>query len=298
MKNLTTILICLISTATYSQEVQYYKLLNIADSLPVENAYITVDNWLNTLSDSSGNFKIDKKFKTIQISHIAFLPYIASKNDIINKKYIFLKENTQNLEEVHITNKKTKEQLLPSNDTSFRLSSKKYHKVNENSLYATYIENSIIKDCYINKIIIETGIEPNYKSAFRVNLYSVDKITQLPHKRILKESILTYSSNDDNKNTINIDISDFMINFPKEGIYVVVESLNLLELEKINNPNLTSPSFRAIKKNKNNSSSITYDKIFSWNRLTRSKDIVIKDWIDESIPNINFVFNFGIEIEY
>jgi len=297
MKRNIFILFTLTFFNLYSQDISHFKVLSVLDSIPIENAYVSVDNWLNSVTDKQGCFKIYGEYKNIQISHVAYKAKIISYQE--NNNIIYLEEDNKVLDEVILTNKKKTKVLLPIN--KYRYRKKHSYKVNQNSVYTTYITNTINSTCYINRIIIEVGDDMNLSRLrdipFRVNLYTINEKTRLPDKKILDESILTSQNKNRIKDFVYIDIKDFDIEFPKKGIFVAVESLNLLELENFNIFSGQSPSFKAIK-NKNKSEYITYDRIYSWDRLTRTKDTIFKDWIDKIIPQPKFIFNFGIEIEY
>ncbi|MCF1420899.1 hypothetical protein [Mangrovimonas futianensis] len=285
-----------------SQNWEPYKVVSSLDSLPVENAYVTLDDKLKAVSDSEGYFTIGSDFKYLQISHLAYKPKIISKQDIRKDHIVFLDQNNIELNEVYITNeKKEKITLLPSNEIISLFESKKAYKVNENSIYATYIPNNINKNGLILKIVVELIDRENTYSAkkimpFRVNLFSVNKETELPDKNLLKKSILAFKDLGVENDLVYIDVEDFSIDLPSEGIFVVVESLNWLELESFKDMSGLTPSFRAIKR-KNNSKSITYSRIYSWDRLTKVKDTIVKGWVDKTLPELMFIYNFGIVIE-
>lgn len=283
----------------YAQDVKQFRVLNIRDSTPIENAYISVDNLLKSVTDKQGCFSVSGKYNTIQISHLSFkTKIIYSKEQSVNK-IIYLEKIVEVLDEIILTSKRKIKTLLPSIEYRFR---KKYsYIVNQNSIYVTYIPNNINSISKINSIIIELGdgmdISRLYDVPFRVNLYKINKKTKLPSDKILDESILTFPNKNRIQDYVDVNVRDFDIEFPKEGIFVAVESLNLLEIQNLNILGAQSPSFKAIKKKKD-SKYITYDKIYSWDKLTRVKDTIHKDWIDKIIPQPKFIFNFGIKIQY
>ena len=282
----------------YAQDVKQFRVLNIRDSTPIENAYISVDNLLKSVTDKQGGFSISGKYKTIQIGHLAFkTKIIYSKEQSVNK-IICLEESVEILDEIILTSKRKTKTLLPSIDYRFR---KKYsYIINQNSIYVTYIPNNINTTSEIDSIIIEVGegmgLSRLYAVPFRVNLYKINKKTKLPSDKILDESILTFPNKNRIQDYVYVDVRSFDIEFPKEGIFVAVESLNLLEIQNLNILGAQSPSFKAVKKK--NNKYITYEKIYSWDRLTRVRDTIHKDWIDKIMPQPKFIFNFGIKIKY
>lgn len=297
MKKVLQIILFFAFLNIYAQEIKEYRILSVVDSMPIENAYITADNWLKTITDKKGFFKLSGDYQNIQISHLAFKAKIVKYKTMIINKITYLEADEKVLNEVIITNKKKIKTLLPSND--YKFFKRDSYMVNQNSVYTTFIPNEIENTCFINKIIIEVGDNMNssklYNIPFRVNLYTVNNNTGLPDKKILDESILTSQNKNRKNNFIYVDIRDFDIEFPKEGIFVAVESLNLLELEEMKTLSGQLPSFKAIK---NKNKYVTYSRIYSWDRLTKTKDTIYKDWIDKILPLPKFVFNFGIEVQY
>ena len=86
----------------YAQDVKQFRVLNIRDSTPIENAYISVDNLLKSVTDKQGGFSISGKYKTIQIGHLAFkTKIIYSKEQSVNK-IICLEESVEILDEREI----------------------------------------------------------------------------------------------------------------------------------------------------------------------------------------------------
>jgi len=77
---------------------------------------------------------------------------------------------------------------------------------------------------------------------------------------------------------------------------VSVKTLNIQEIERYLSISGQSPAFRKLRLKQDNESK-TYSRIYSWNRLTRDEDIILKDWIDKTVPNPDFIYNFGIEVQ-
>ncbi len=293
-----------ISLNLYSQEKSQYRVLSALDSIPIENAYVSINGFLETVTDKSGRFKIKNDFETIQISHLVFNPIVMTKFDLNEENTIYLNEKIEGLDEILIKSNKTSKILLPSEELGIGLHRKKGFRLNQNSVYVTFIPNDIGEECLISKIIVEVYGEMYQENTnkafmpFRVNLFTINKETKLPGEKLLKESLLTSNKGRSESKMVYVDISDYLIDFPKEGIFVTVESLNLLELESFNIP-AHIPSFRAIKK-KNKSKYVGYQRVYTWNRLTMDKDSIYIDWIDKKMNSgiLRNTYNFGIEVEY
>lgn len=285
----------------YGQIQEHYKVLNLKDSLPIEGVYISANDILTSISDADGHFELNKKIETLQLSHVTFKPIILSKEKI-TESTIYLEENNEELDEIILSTNKERRVLLPSNNYKNLFGQSKGAMANHNTVYATFIPNQTDKPGLIKKIIIEVseGIDgdPNkIFMPFRVNLFSVDPLTKLPDQVLLQEAILTCKKKGAEDKFVYVDISDFFVDFPEEGIFVSVKTLNLQELEKYGNISSQSPAFRKLRLKQKNESK-TYSRIYSWNRLTRDEDIILKDWIDETVPNPDFIYNFGIEVQF
>ena len=274
-----------------------FKVLNYKDSTAIENAYVSMNGINKTLTDKNGIFKIkpNSKFDSLTISHISFNPKTLKKNELLTSGLIFLSEKIQQLDEVVINEKELIiEPILPKQTIFSKMGHFKGHRAPENSEYVTFIPNSENKSELIKNIVIETHQgywgDPNKEyMPFKVNLYSVNESNGLPYKKLLPNSILTRKISEDTK-YVKVDISDYFIDFPESGIFVCVETLSKNEYEEYLNISTQSPAFKIIKKTKK-SKSITYSRKF------RNGEMV-KDWIDPRLPNVDFVYNFGIEIEY
>ena len=274
-----------------------FKVLKYKDSSAIENAYVSMNGMSKTITDKNGIFKIESNFEfdSLTISHISFNPKTLNKYELSKSRIIYLKEKNQQLDEVVIDEKElVLEPILPKQTLFSKMGHYKGHRAPENSEYVTYIPNSENKSEFIKNIVIEThkgywGDPKKEYMPFKVNLYSVNKTTGLPDKKLIPISILTRKISEDSK-YVKVDISDYFIDFPESGIFVCVETLTKDEYREYVNISTQSPAFKIIKKTKK-SKSITYSRKFRNGEM-------IKDWIDEKYPPVDFVYNFGIEIEY
>jgi hypothetical protein len=274
-----------------------FKVLNYKDSTAIENAYISMNGLNKTITDKNGIFKIksNSKFDSITISHISFNAKTLKKSELLTSEIIFLVEKNQQLDEVVINEKEVViEPILPKQTLFSKMGHYKGHRAIENSEYVTFIPNSKNKSELIKNIVIETHKgywgDPNKEyMPFKVNLYSVNESNGLPDKKLLSNSILTRKISEESK-YVKVDISDYFIDFPESGIFICVETLSKDEYKDYMHISTQSPAFKIIKKTKK-SKSVTYSRKFRNGEM-------IKDWIDEKYPPVEFVYNFGIEIEY
>lgn len=59
---------------------------------------------------------------------------------------------------------------------------------------------------------------------FSANIYSVDTLTKLPKDPIIKEKIIVRKK--DNKYWVKVDVSEYQIKIPPEGLFIIMEILD------------------------------------------------------------------------
>lgn len=192
------------------------------------------------------------------------------------KDTIFLKQNFEILEEVKLITGKSKDRKIGYIKKKKNLS---WHIKKKTELATLIRYNKYYKDAYIKKIFIPISKEgvikkggiwksyfPNFRSVFRVHLYS--NSDGKPNESILKKPILIECDQNSN-DIIEIDINDEFIKFPKEGVFVGVEMIGELSTDKnILNKSKSSllPSFKFTEKKKKNVTSFSFIKnVFSDN---------------------------------
>lgn len=291
------LILLLLPILAQAQDVRVYRLLSEKDSVAIKDAYIRVDGKAVAISDAFGEFKImTEAFKKLSITHLNYIEKNISYQDLKEVKDIVLQGKNETLEEITLTHKKRKiKRVLPHQSTWSRLAVMKGHKANFDAMYATYLPNkSPNMDAIIKTILIETHIgiwgDPNKQyMPFLVNLYSVDTLTQLPKDKLLFDTYLV-AKKDENQKYVEVDIKEHRIEFPKEGIFVTVETLSEEEYMNFLSISHEAPAFKVIYKHKN-SSSITY------NRWLNPDGSIKKNWIGKPHEQLTFIYNFGVEIE-
>lgn len=86
---------------------------------------------------------------------------------------------------------------------------------------ALYIKNTLNKETTIQNVRYFIGDKGNYKKPFKVMLYSIDSITGNPLDELILDTIIV-SAKYGNKWT-TIDLSDYNLDFPKEGLFASME---------------------------------------------------------------------------
>lgn len=253
------------------------------ESLPYVNIALLTMNYGAT-TDELGNYILDIKNRTKDTLLISYLGYSLKKIPLNkfedNKEYelnISLKEQKEDLEEVMLIVKKA------NYTASKKLGVKKKKKYpislpfGYESLLHVKNENSLGK---INTVtfFLKERLESDYDTYpayFRVNFYKYDKVNEAPGNRLTYESILIKPENRTDKITINL--SEYHVLFPVEGVCVGIEIINPNLKDPENPMYATSPNlmethdkealswtrFRGKKWNKNNRKSMFKKKFYT-----------------------------------
>ncbi|RRO22162.1 hypothetical protein [Flavobacteriaceae bacterium 14752] len=293
------LIIFLFSVSISAQSSIKISLFSKKDSTFIENAFIYKDNNLVSYSDKKGVFKIkNTDFKSITINHLSFKSISLNRKDVYNNKKIYLIEKNEALDEVTINSKEVKTDLiLPKQSLWSKISYNIGHKANTNSICATYIPfDNKYKHSIIKNILIETSKgywgDPNKQyMPFLINLYSVDSVSKLPNKQLITDSILVSKNKNDKSKYVTYNVEKYYIDFPEDGIFVAVKTLNKYQYREYSDISNEAPAFKVIDKSKR-SKSVTYCKHY------HIDGTIEKDWIDKDIPLLGFIYNFGIEVEY
>lgn len=228
LKNLIWLQFIVINIS-YGQNIETIKLLSERDSTSIEYAHILLDEKLVSFSDELGIFIIDMNsdFKTLVIKHLSYQTKEITKNDLTNMYEVYMEENENLLDEVVISAKKNPKHhvLLPDK------AGKEYFMKGLDVLFpynfknAVYIPNEFKKGNHIIKNIVfeaRKGYDdPDSKFIpFKINLMTVDSVTFLPKDKLFKEDLAVGKR--ENQKLLKVDISEYNIEFPKDGIFVVV----------------------------------------------------------------------------
>jgi N-acetylneuraminic acid mutarotase len=133
MKKLLTLLLCLSFATTYAQKVKGI-VLDIKTKKPIEEVHISLGKKV-LITNKKGEFsflKTGKTDKIITFSHLGYKLYEVKYNGERNLK-IYLKQKTENLNEVLVSNKKLKRRI-------------KYNKLPEMENKAYSFASVLLKD--------------------------------------------------------------------------------------------------------------------------------------------------------
>lgn len=269
----------------FSQEKKIF--IFSEDRLPIEDAEIYIEDSIKFVSNKSGLFKINKYdlYKKIKIKHLNYKSNEIDSLFMIDTIFLIQKNNILNEVELVIKKKNLKNKTLyPPNSILSELGYYKGWSTTFSSEYATYISNEekIIAKIKSIKIELMKGHWQKREALympFKVNLYTIDTITKMPQKKIIDEGILIKK---DKSNEIEVDISEYDLDFPQNGIFV---SVDILSSDYYYNNGFRfnkGPSFKYLKilKNQNYFTVKKVNENNDWNLIT------------------TFIFKFGIKIIY
>lgn len=210
----------------YSQNIKI-TLIDSISSEPIPYTIITFENKAGTYSNSNGEFTILGNEGIIEIVHIGYIMKVIktpSKDTILK-----LQPKIYQLQEIVINQQASK--------TNFGFNNRKteltYSGLSGDEI-AVYIPNetgnySRIRDAIIifdTRKIIKKDLEINFTSVFKLNFYSVKDNAIEPGLCILKKDIILTSKDIKKKSTI--DISQYDIIIPKNGIFASIEWVGIL----------------------------------------------------------------------
>ncbi len=180
-----------------------------------------------TIADSEGNFILNLKSEmankdTIRFSHLGYATYSLSMTDFdkLKEKTIALQAKDFVLSEVFV---------VPKNYKTVKLGIRKKKPERKqitsyyNNKIGNFIENKVGEIGWLKTVsfyIHKTGCP---KTPFRVGVYELDKKTKSPGESILNENVIVTAPE---TGWFSIDMSNFNIQFPKEGFFVVMEWIN------------------------------------------------------------------------
>ena len=203
----------------------------VSDSLNQEFlpfANVLLLNGKGTFTDAEGKFIIDIKNNiddTLKISAYGYEPTFFPLNKIKNKTYINfnLVPKISNIEEVVISSKKIlfNRKAIIGEDRIGNISVTSLIGY-ETCVYLNNYENIIGK---ISSIFVDLKKRNNADLTcyFRIKFYEYDSENDKPGKELSNKNIISYPKNA--KYRLKIDVKDYNIIFPKNGICIGIEMI-------------------------------------------------------------------------
>jgi len=194
-------------------------------------------------STEKGFFKLEnEKYDSLQISCMGYKTIFKSSNSLNDSiflvpestklKEVILNELEEKKEKIYLKRKKIRFYINPRLQIGLLIKPQKRH-------VGKYIDNIIIP---INKKLAgKTKGDKSFKSVFKVNIYTNE--LGLPKYTMLEKPLDIFVTNS-SKNLISIDLSDNLIDFPKEGIFICIEMIGEINDEgKVIETKNPRPSF-------------------------------------------------------
>lgn len=231
MKKIVTALLLIICNLFYAQIIKGI----VTDSMtkkPIPYVNIVLINGKGIYSDEIGQFELDIRnsiYDTLKVSTLGYKPKKIPLSGFKNKENVILSVpldiKVSNIEEVVLSQKKidyNKKELLGES---------KEGNVGMTSLigYETcvYIENSFSeKSGKVKRVYIDLKRRDNvdYVAMFNIKFYKYDETNNKPGEELYSKNVYVNPKNQ--KYRLWIDVEDYNIRFPKNGICIGVELIN------------------------------------------------------------------------
>lgn len=212
------------NTFCFGQNVIFKgKVLDLKTKEPIAYAVAEIKTLkTGTYTDSSGIFSLNVPEKNVNDSvEFSSLGYERKKliiKELGTNKIIELKQTFIKLKEVVVVPHKTK-------TIRIGITAKKSWRFQITSIfggqYGHYIKNKNKKLGLIKAVSFYIA-KPGFSNApFRVRIYGKDKKNDCPGEDLLNENVIVSNSN--GEGWFTVEMSKYNINFPTDGMYVVME---------------------------------------------------------------------------
>ena len=228
------LLLLFISSQLFSQKINFKgKLLDKETNEPVVYAnisFIKANNGTSSLEDGTFNLKIDKTLlnKKVHISCLNYKDTIVLAKEIHNKR-LYLQPKNFELDEI-IISKKVDRELLVDKYKRKDLNSGFGSNINIPWIVTKYFkyDSIYIRTPYLKNVVIHTRKNRKSKSGkFRLRIFSIDSTDNKPKDDLINNQIIF--NVEKRKKIVQIDLSKYDIEIPKEGLYIGFEWLYLEE---------------------------------------------------------------------
>lgn len=222
MKNLALIFILIPVFSSSQINIKGVICNSKKEPLPFTNV-ISVKTQNGTSTNSLGEFFLMNlnENDTLKISNIAYYSKRVSLKTFEEKDTIFLEDEIKLLNEVLITNMKN---FRVEQDLGFlNYKNNASYDLKPGGQIAVFIENKMKREGWIKEVSFKAKIQGKCKCSFRIRLMQLDLNEFTPKKDLLHENVIINSNDLTRLNKVNL--SDYQIMMPKEGVAVVLEWL-------------------------------------------------------------------------
>ncbi len=216
MKNMKNLILLILLLGTFKTVAQGNCDQIVSDSkskLPVPFAIIKAND-KTFYTDSLGYFRIDNQIlNEITVSCLGY----ESKTVIVNCKesVIFLKPKAIVLPEIKVSPKFTKTKNLGVTEkTKISVSGL------DGSIISVFIPNETSTQKVISKIVLPYKAVKHFTSSFRFHIYKIADNGK-PGSEMIERNLVGYPRK--KKGKIEIDIKEYNLAIPKEGIFIGIE---------------------------------------------------------------------------
>ena len=209
--------------SSFSQETLFEgRVIDQRTKQPITYATIEIKaEKTGTYTDSTGSFSVLYRSlnDTLEFNSLGYEMQKYSIKDLNSStKIIELEPHIFELQEVVVIPKKVKTMRLGT-------TSKKPWRFQIANIfggqYGTYIKNENKKTGLVKAVSFYIAKVGFPDAPFRIRIYAKDQVNECPGKDLLNESVIV--SNTKGEGWFTIDISEYGINFPLDGIYVMME---------------------------------------------------------------------------
>jgi len=192
------------------------------EPLPYTNV-VSLKKNIGAITNENGEFEIDNidNADSIKISNIAFIPRVLAVGDLYLGEKIILADSIKKLEDIVIRNFSKFKNIRTLGFLNYPINGE--FKLLPGNQLATFISNNFKREGWIKGVYFKVKNFGKCENSLRIRLLRVDTTEFKPGIDIVNENIIL--SNDVLKKTNYIDLSDYKIILPKNGLFVVIEWL-------------------------------------------------------------------------
>ncbi|GAB4156831.1 MAG: hypothetical protein Tsb0033_07920 [Winogradskyella sp.] len=213
------------------QQVAKGEVLDKESNEPIPYVNISIlESTVGTSSGDDGSFSLEIKAedinKNVYLSSLGYKDTTLAVTSFIKLKTMFLKPLVEELDEVVIKDK-FEETFLEINKIKKNKLRGGYAAGSKPWILALYFpyDEKYSKTEYLNSIKVyvnRSSFIKRYKSKFRIRIYKVDE-EGMPGDDLLMDDLIVETTKKQKEATI--DLSQFNILFPKEGLFIALEGL-------------------------------------------------------------------------
>lgn len=212
---------------------QTYTVVDSIQKTPIAYATISFGNGNGTFADADGNFSFSKKwYPDIDVLYISSVGHneVAIPTTTLPKT-IFLTESIDELNEVHITIEKKRKYKIKKLPSETHNDYFKCWLPTVESEIAVFFPKDPEKSSKIASVYLpiktddsnkNSSRNPSFSTLFKMQFYTNNN--GYPEKRLPYDDIIFLVSDQD-KSSFELDVSEYKIFIPKEGVFVSIQVL-------------------------------------------------------------------------